>query len=122
MIQVSPEKGPAHEAPGVWGGAGLAARPLFAPAGHRRPAESNAMHGFDVAFASFWREHDGREARHAPQPGESRASVVVFQDDLARDDVREALRRDASDDQPSIWWRSSTGTPSSSQITITGSW
>ena len=53
---------------------------------------------FDVAFASFWREHDGREARHAPQPGESRASVVVFQDDLARDDVREALRRDASDD------------------------
>ena len=55
---------------------------------------------FDVAFASFWREHDGREARHAPQPGESRASVVVFQDDLARDDVREALRRDASDDAP----------------------
>ena len=53
---------------------------------------------FDVAFASFWREHDGREARHAPQPGESQASVVVFQDDLARDDVREALRRDASDD------------------------
>ena len=53
---------------------------------------------FDVAFASFWREHDGREARHAPQPGESRASVVVFEDDLARDDVREALRRDASDD------------------------
>jgi uncharacterized protein len=53
---------------------------------------------FDVAFASFWREHDGREARYAPQPGESRASVVVFQDDLARDDVREALRRDASDD------------------------
>ena len=53
---------------------------------------------FDVAFASFWREHVGREARHAPQPGESRASVVVFQDDLARDDVREALRRDASDD------------------------
>ena len=53
---------------------------------------------FDVAFASFWREHDGREARHAPQPGESRASVVVFEDDLARDDVRDALRRDASDD------------------------
>ena len=53
---------------------------------------------FDVAFASFWREHDGREARHAPQPGESRASVVVFEDDLARDDVREALRRDAADD------------------------
>ena len=53
---------------------------------------------FDVAFASFWREHDGREARHAPQPGESRASVVVFEDDLARDDVREALRRDTSDD------------------------
>ena len=51
---------------------------------------------FDVAFASFWREHDGREARHAPQPGESRASVVVFEDDLAR--VSEALRRDASDD------------------------
>ena len=53
---------------------------------------------FDVAFASFWREHDGREARHAPQPGESRASVVVFEDDLARDDVSEALRRDAPDD------------------------
>ena len=52
---------------------------------------------FDVAFASFWREHDGREARHAPQPGESRASVVVFEDDLARGDVRDALRRDASD-------------------------
>ena len=53
---------------------------------------------FDVAFASFWREHDGQEARHAPQPVESRASVVLFEDDLARDDVREALRRDASDD------------------------
>ena len=53
---------------------------------------------FDVAFDAFWREHDGREARHAPQPGESRASVVVFEDDLARDDVRDALRRDASDD------------------------
>jgi len=53
---------------------------------------------FDVAFASFWREHDGQEAQHAPQPGESRASVVLFEDDLARDDVREALRRDASDD------------------------
>ena len=53
---------------------------------------------FDVAFAAFWREHDGREARHAPQPGESRASVVVVEEDLARDDVSEALGRDAPDD------------------------
>jgi uncharacterized protein len=53
---------------------------------------------FDVAFASFWREHHGREARHAPQPAESGASVVVFEGDLERDDVSEALRRDGSDD------------------------
>jgi uncharacterized protein with von Willebrand factor type A (vWA) domain len=53
---------------------------------------------FDVAFASFWREHDGRKARYALQPGESRASVVVFEDDLARDGVSEALGRDASED------------------------
>ncbi len=53
---------------------------------------------FDVAFASFWREHGGREARSAPEPAESRASVVVFEDDLARDGVSEEGRSDASED------------------------
>jgi len=55
---------------------------------------------FDVAFASFWRERDGGEARRAP-PGESRASVIVVEEGLARDDVSGALGRDEpADDAP----------------------
>ncbi len=53
---------------------------------------------FDVAFASFWREHDGGEARRAPPSGESPASVVVVEEGLARDDVSEALGGDGPDD------------------------
>jgi uncharacterized protein with von Willebrand factor type A (vWA) domain len=53
---------------------------------------------FDVAFASFWRAHDGGEARHAPQPGESRASVVVLEEGLVREDVSAAPERDGPDD------------------------
>jgi len=53
---------------------------------------------FDVAFASFWREHDGREARHAPQPGESRASVVVVEEALALGDLSESLGHDGPDE------------------------
>ena len=53
---------------------------------------------FDVAFASFWREHDGGEARRTPPSGESPASVVVVEEGLARDDVSEALGGDGPDD------------------------
>jgi hypothetical protein len=53
---------------------------------------------FDVAFASFWRAHEGGEARPAPQPGESGASVVVLEDGLAREDVSAAPGRDGPDD------------------------
>jgi uncharacterized protein len=53
---------------------------------------------FDVAFASFWREHDGRGARPAQQPGESRAPVVVVEEGLAHADVGDALAPDGPDD------------------------
>jgi uncharacterized protein len=53
---------------------------------------------FDVAFAAFWREPDGGEARQAPQPGGSRASVVVVEEGLANGDVRAAIGGDGPDD------------------------
>src|SRR4051794_41031167 len=53
---------------------------------------------FDIAFAAFWRAHDEGEARDAPQPGESRASVVVLEEGPAREDVGAAPTRDGPDD------------------------
>jgi uncharacterized protein with von Willebrand factor type A (vWA) domain len=42
---------------------------------------------FDRAFAAFWREHHGGEARSGPRPGEARAPAVTIEEVLAPDDL-----------------------------------
>jgi hypothetical protein len=53
---------------------------------------------FDIAFASFWRVHDGGEARRALEPGESRASVLVLDEGAACEDGGAPPGRDGPDD------------------------
>jgi len=53
---------------------------------------------FDVAFASFWRAPDGGAAPPAPQPGESRSSLVALEEGLAREDASSVPGHDRTED------------------------